>query len=172
MKQRGLPTVSILPELLAANEAYAREFNSGDLPPQPQRKLAIVTCMDCRLDVFKMLGLHEGDAHVMRNAGARVTPDVIRSLILSYQALGTREFMVIHHTECGLKQVTNEGVREQLREQGSIDVDDLDFLTFTDQVTALQEDVETIRASRFIPDDIPVSGLIYDVKTGRLEHVV
>jgi carbonic anhydrase len=164
--------MSMLPELLAANEKYAATFTSGDLPPLPKRKLAIITCMDCRLDVFKMMGLGEGDAHVLRNAGARVTPDVIRSLILSYQVLGTREFVVIHHTECGLKQITNEGVREELRERGGMAVEELDFLPFTDQVAALGEDVRTIRNSHFIPDDIPVAGLIYDVKTGRLEHVV
>lgn len=164
--------MSILPELLASNERYAASFTSGDLPPQPQRKLAIVTCMDCRLDVFKMLGLNEGDAHVLRNAGARATPDTIRSLILSHQVLGTREFMVIHHTECGMQRVTNEELRDQLREQSGMDVDHLDFLPFTDQVAALRDDVHRIRSSPFVPDSIPVSGLIYDVKTGKLEHLV
>jgi carbonic anhydrase len=164
--------VSILPELLAANEKYAATFASGDLPPTPVLKLAIVTCMDSRLDIFKIMGLREGDAHVIRNAGGRATPDTIRSLILSHEVLGTQEFVVIHHTECGMQHVTNEGLRDQLRERGGIEVDELDFLPFTDQAAALREDVAIIRASRFIPDDIPVAGLIYDVKTGRLEHVV
>lgn len=164
--------MSILPDLLAANARYASTFASGELPPTPVRKLAIVTCMDSRLDIFKMLGLHEGDAHVIRNAGARATPDTIRSLILSHEVLGTREFVVIHHTECGMQRVTNEGLRDQLRERGGMEVDDLDFLPFTDQVAALRHDVDTIRGSRFIPESIPVSGLIYDVKTGRLDHVV
>ena len=164
--------MSILPELLASNENYAASFTSGNLPPQPQRKLAIVTCMDCRLDVFKMLGLNEGDAHVLRNAGARATPDTIRSLILSTEVLGTREFIVIHHTECGMQRVTNEELRDQLRERSGMDVDHLDFLPFTDQVAALRDDVHRIRSSPYVPDSIPVSGLIYDVKTGKLEHVV
>ena len=164
--------MSILPDLLAANEQYATRFTSGDLPPAPVRKLAILTCMDCRLMPAQMMGLKEGDAHVLRNAGARATPDAIRSLILSYQVLGTQEFLVVHHTECGMQRVTNEDLRDQLREQGGEEVDELDFLPFTDQVQALREDVETIRSSPFIPDTIPVSGLIFDVKTGRLAHIV
>ena len=164
--------MTILRDLLAANEAYAGQFAGQDLSARPVRRLAILTCMDCRLMPAQMMGLKEGDAHVLRNAGARATPDAIRSLILSYEVLGTREILVVHHTECGMQQVTNEGLREQLRERAGSEVEDLDFLPFTDQVAALRDDVETIRSSSFIPDSVPVSGLIYDVKTGRLEHVV
>lgn len=164
--------MSILPELLAANEKYAVTFDRGDLPSIPVLKLAILTCMDSRLDVFKIMGLREGDAHVIRNAGARATPDTIRSLILSREVLGTREFVVIHHTECGMQHVTNEGLRNQLRARGGIEVDNLDFFPFTDQVQALRDDVNAIRASPFIPESIPISGLIYDVRTGKLKHVM
>lgn len=164
--------MSILPDLLAANERYATRFTRGNLPPMPVRRLAILTCMDSRLMPAQMMGLVEGDAHVLRNAGARATPDAIRSLILSHEVLGTKEILVVHHTECGMQRVTNEALRDQLRERGGSEVDDLDFLPFTDQVQALLDDVQTIRSTPFIPDWVPVSGLIYDVKTGKLEHVV
>lgn len=163
--------MSILPELLAANEEYAAGFTNGDLSPRPVRRLAILTCMDCRIVPFKMLGLSEGDAHVIRNAGARATPDAIRSLILSHKVLGTCEFIVIHHTGCGMQRVTNEELWADLQNSYGVDANGLDFLPITDPLQSLRDDVATIHNSPFIPDSIPVTGLIFDVTTGRLERV-
>ena len=162
----------LLSELLAANEHHALSFSQADLPRLPTRKLAILTCMDSRIFPYKMLGLNEGDAHVIRNAGARVTPDVIRSLIISHNVLGTREIVIIHHTECGMQRMTNDALRMGLHKTYGLEPEELDFLLFTDQPQTLRDDIATLRASPFIPDWIPVAGLIYDVKTGRLEQVV
>ncbi len=164
--------MSELPELLAANERYAAEFTKGDLPRPPARRVAILTCMDCRLDPAKFLGLKEGDAHVIRNAGGRASEDAIRSLIVSYKIGGTREFVVIHNTDCGMLTFTNEQLRERLRSDLGVDASGIDFLPFSNLEQSVREDVEKIRSSPFIPEDMLVSGFIYDVRTGRLHEVV
>ncbi len=163
---------TILEELQSANEAYAAGFTKGDLPMPPGRRFAVLTCMDARLDPAKVLGLEEGEAHVIRNAGGRASDDALRSLIISHQLLGTREFVVVHHTDCGMLTFTNEEIREQLRRNLDADASAIDFLPFSDIDQSLREDVERIQASPLLPADIPVSGFVYDVHTGRLRRVV
>ncbi len=126
--------------------------------------------MDARLHPAKFLGLEIGDAHVIRNAGGRASDDAVRSLIISSQLLGTREFAVIHHTDCGMLTFTNDDLRSKLADAG--DASGIDFLSFADNEASVREDVEKIKSSPFIPDDIPVSGYIYDVETGQLRTVV
>ena len=161
----------VLDDLLAANEGYAAGFAKGDLPMPPGRQVAVLTCMDARMDPAKFLGLEEGDAHVIRNAGGRASEDAIRSLTISHKLLGTREFVVIHHTHCGMETFTNEELREQLDRDLGADASTVEFLPFTDLDESVREDVETIRSSPFIPSDIPVSGYVYDVSSGRLRAV-
>ena len=161
--------MSVLPELLTANERYAAGFTKGDLPMPPARKIAVLTCMDARLQPGKFLGLDEGDAHVIRNAGGRASDDAIRSLIISYKLLGTCEFLVIHHTDCGMLTFSNEQLREMLRKDQNADASGIDFLPLDESV---RRDVDTIRSHRLIPDDIAVSGYVFDVRTGRLREVV
>jgi carbonic anhydrase len=162
---------SILAEVRAANERYAAGFTKGDLPMPPGRKFAVLACMDARLDPARVLGLEEGDAHVIRNAGGRASPDALRSLIISYKLLGTREFLVIHHTDCGMLTFTNDQIREQLRNDEGADASAIDFLPFGDLEQSVRDDVASIRSSPLIPNDIPVTGFIYDVRGGRLETV-
>ena len=162
---------SILAEVQAANERYAAGFTKGDLPMPPGRKFAVLACMDARLDPARVLGLEEGDAHVIRNAGGRASPDALRSLIISYKLLGTREFLVIHHTDCGMVTFSNEQIREMLENDTGADASSIDFLPFSDLEASVREDVETVRASPLIPNDIPVTGFVYDVRSGRLEAV-
>jgi carbonic anhydrase len=163
--------MSVLGELVAANESYASGFKKGNLPMPPGRHVAVLTCMDARLDPAKFLGLNEGDAHVIRNAGGRASPDAIRSLIISHKLLGTREFLVIHHTDCGMLTFTNEQLRERLRREHGADASAIDFLPFANLDESVRQDLRTIRSSPFIPKDIPVSGFVYDVRTGRLREV-
>ena len=160
-----------LPALLAANQRYAATFTKGDLVAPPRRHVAILTCMDARLDPAKFLGLEEGDAHVIRNAGGRASEDALRSLIISANLLGTREFLVIHHTDCGLHTSTDEQIREQLHRTLNADASAIDFLTFRDLDESVRQDVATIRSSPLIPKDVRVSGFVYDVRTGRLREV-
>jgi len=162
--------MSVIDELLEANKGYAESFNEGGLPMPPARHVAVVACMDARLHPEKFLGLAVGDAHVIRNAGGRASDDALRSLIISSQLLGTREFAVIHHTDCGMVTFTNEMLREKLADRG--DASDIDFLPFADNEAAVRDDVEKIRSSPFIPDGISVSGYIYDVNTGQLATIV
>lgn len=162
---------SILNEIQAANERYAADFAKGDLPMPPGRKFAVLACMDARLDPARALGLEEGDAHVIRNAGGRASPDALRSLIISYKLLATREFVVVHHTDCGMLTFTNEQIREMLANDTGADASAIDFLPFNDLEASVRDDVATIRSSPLIPNDIPVTGFIYDVRTGRLNAV-
>ena len=160
-----------LPELLAANERYAASFTKGGLPMPPARHVAVLACMDARLHPEKFLGLEEGDAHVIRNAGGRASDDALRSLIISYKLLGTREFVVIHHTDCGMLTFSNDQIREMLKNDTGADASAIDFLPFSDLEASVREDVRTIRSSPLIPDDITVTGFVFDVKTGRLSEV-
>jgi carbonic anhydrase len=180
----------ILDEVLAANAQYVANFGAkGDLPIPPGRRFAILTCMDARLDPAKFAGLAEGDAHVIRNAGGRASDDAIRSLVISYKLLGTREWFVIHHTECGMLTFTDEIMRDLLAhslETASIDASGwrdvgagpgspagnyISWLTIKDLAGSVTEDVQRIRAHPLVPKTIPIYGYIYDVKTGRMLEV-
>ena len=161
----------VLSEMLDANARYAASFTQGNLPMPPGRKVAVLTCMDARLDPAKFLGLHEGDAHVIRNAGGRADEDAIRSLVISYKLLGTREFLVIHHVDCGMLTFSNEDLRRQLREDLGADASKIDFLPFSDLDASVRTDVATLRASPLFPKDLPVTGFVYDVHSGRLREI-
>ena len=156
-------------EFLRANEQYASHFIKGDLPAPPGRQVAVVTCMDARLDPARFLGLEEGDAHVIRNAGGRAD-DAIRSLVISQQLLGTREIVVIHHTDCGMLSFTDDQLRRKVRDELGADTD-VPFLSFPDLEQSVWDDVGALRASPLLLKDIPIRGLIYDVHTGRLREV-
>jgi len=177
-------------EVLKANEKYSATFgDKSDLQIPPARKFAILTCMDARLDPAKYAGLAEGDAHVIRNAGGRASDDAIRSLIISYKLLGTREWFVIHHTDCGMETFTNEviggllersletaqidesGWRDIGRGPGSTEGRFINWLTFSDNARSVIEDVRRIRNHPLVPRDIPIYGYVYNVRTGRLEAV-
>ncbi|GCE31853.1 carbonic anhydrase [Dictyobacter alpinus] len=159
--------MSVTNEFLAANEAYAASFGKGDLSMPPARKVTVVTCMDARLDPAKFLGLVEGDAHVIRNAGGRVQ-DALRSLIISEQLLGTTEIVVIHHTDCGMLTFSNADLRTKLQQELHINAENIDFLPFSNLEQSVRDDVSYLKDSEFIPKSITVSGYIYDVKTGKL----
>jgi carbonic anhydrase len=180
----------ILEEVLQANQRYAAEFGARkDLAMPPGRRFAILTCMDARLDPARFAGLAEGDAHVIRNAGGRASDDAIRSLVISYKLLGTREWFVIHHTNCGMEFFTNDIMRGLLAGSlgpaslvggewknvepgpGSRAGEFVEWLTIADQKQSVIDDVERIRAHPLVPRDIAVYGYIYDVATGRLNEV-
>jgi carbonic anhydrase len=162
--------VSFRDEALAANEHYAAGFPERDRAASPTRRVAVVACMDARLRPEDALGLSLGEAHVIRNAGGRVTDDVLRSLMLSSAVLGTREAAVIHHTDCGLLGATNDDLRERVAEITGEDVGATDFLPFDDSEGTLIGDVRAIEGdARLAFDD--VTGLIYDVRTGRLREI-
>ena len=166
--------MSAVDELLEANLEYARHFNKGHLPMPPRRRVAILTCMDARLVPSRQLGLEEGDAHVIRNAGGRAR-DALRSLVISQQLLGTREVAVIHHTDCGMLTFRNEDLRAKLRDALGADAEreaqGLDFLPFADVEQSVRDDVAFLRSSPLMPTDIPIRGFVYDVRTGRLSEV-
>lgn len=157
---------------LADNEPYQQTFSQGSLPMPPGRKVAILTCMDARLHPEKFLGLELGDAHVIRNAGGRASDDAVRSLVISEQLLGTQEIVVIHHTNCGMLTFSNEDLREKIHADLGLDVGDQDFLPFADLEGSVRNDVKQLRASPLIPNDIPITGAIYDVTSGKLTEVV
>ena len=180
----------ILDEVKTANANYAAEFgNKANLPMPPARHFAILTCMDARLDPAKYAGLAEGDAHVIRNAGGRASDDASRSLIISYKLLGTREWFVIHHTDCGMETFSDDIMRGLLASSlktasvdatgwhdsgegpGSTEANYIDWLTISDKEKSVVEDVQRIRNHPLVPDDIPIFGYIYDVKTGQLVDV-
>jgi carbonic anhydrase len=182
--------MSVLNEVLAANEAYAADFGAkGELALPPARGFAILTCMDARLDPAKYAGLSEGDAHVIRNAGGRASDDAIRSLVISYKLLGTKEWFVIHHSNCGMEFFNDEVMRGLLASSletaalgaegfydvgtgpGSAEAKYIDWLTISDQAQSVTEDVARIKAHPLVPAGIPVYGYIYDVVTGRLVEV-
>jgi carbonic anhydrase len=181
--------MTILDQVLQANQTYAAGFDKGDLPMPPARQFAILTCMDARLDPAKYAGLSEGDAHVIRNAGGRASDDAIRSLVISYKLLGTREWFVIHHTDCGMELFSNEimgnllkcslkvasidetGWHDCCAGGGSIEGHYINWLTIEDQAQSVLEDVQRIKAHPLVPADIPVYGYIYDVKSGKLIEV-
>jgi carbonic anhydrase len=181
---------TILKEVLSANQKYAAEFgDKTKLAMPPARRFGILTCMDARLDPAKFAGLAEGDAHVIRNAGGRASDDAIRSLVISHKLLGTREWFVVHHTNCGMEFFTNEVIRGLLAnsletavlgENGFKDIgkgpgsragDYIEWLTIKDQAQSVRDDVERIRQHPLVPENITVHGYIYDVRTGKLLEV-
>ncbi len=161
--------MSVVSEFISANERYASTFTKGELPLPPGRKVAVVACMDARLDPARVLGLEEGDAHVIRNAGGRAR-DAVRSLVISQQLLGTREIVVIHHTDCGMLTFTDADLRRKLKE-GLGETTDLAFLPFPDLDQSVRDDVASLRAERLLLPDVPVTGFVYDVRSGRLRPV-
>ena len=179
----------VLNEVLDANARYASTFDKGGLAMPPARRFAILTCMDARLDPAGFAGLAEGDAHVIRNAGGRASDDAIRSLVISYKLLGTREWFVIHHTDCGMETFTDGTMRGLLKHSlktasldrdgwrdpgegpGSTEGDFIDWLTISDQREAVMEDVLRIRSHPLVPREIPIYGFIYDVSSGSLREV-
>ncbi len=163
--------MSVRQEILAANERYAATFDKADLPLPPARRLAVVTCMDARLDPAKFLGLTEGDAHVIRNAGGVVSDDALRSLIISHWLLGTQEALVIAHTDCGMLTFTNDELRAKLARETGADASGIDFLPFPDLEESVRASVRRIRESPFLPDSFAAGGLVYDVRTGKLREV-
>lgn len=158
-------------QMLQANRSYAREFSAGDLAAPPSRGLAVVTCMDARLDPEKFLGIDLGEAHVIRNAGGRASCDAVRSLAISQQLQGTREVIVVHHTDCGMLTFENDDMIERLRETLGVDASGWDFMSFSDLEASVKEDVRIIEGSSLIPNDVVVRGAIYDVETGTLTEV-
>jgi len=188
LKERSM--TKVLTEVLAANKAYAENFgDKGKLPLPPGRRFAILTCMDARLDPAKFAGLEEGDAHVIRNAGGRASDDAIRSLVISHKLLGTEEWLVVHHTNCGMELFTDEVMRSLLKQSldtakldaegwrdvgrgpGSAEADFIDWLTISDQAESVASDVRRIRAHPLVPASVPIYGYVYDVKNGRLIEV-
>jgi len=163
--------MSTTDDVLSANQEYAQGFTAGDLPMPPARKLAVVTCMDARLHPEAFLGLELGDAHIIRNAGGRVSDDALRSLIISSHLLGTNEYVVIHHTDCGMVTFTNEDLRGKLARETKGDASHIDFLPFSDLEQSVRDDVRRINESALIPQGTRVHGFIYDVETGRLFEV-
>jgi len=162
--------MTITDELLTANRAYAEKFQKGELALPPARKIALVVCMDARIDPARALGLEEGDAHVIRNAGGRIA-DSLRSLAISQELLGTQEVAIIHHTDCGMLTFSDEALRDRLRKSRSADADAIAFLPFRDLDQSVRDDLAAYAASPLVRHDIPVRGFVYDVKTGRLREV-
>ena len=163
--------MSYFEQFMKANQAYVDLHGTAHLPIHPKTRVAIVTCMDSRLHVAQALGLALGDAHILRNAGGRVTEDMIRSLVISQQQLGTREIIVIHHTHCGAQTFENAAFTQQLECDLGVDVHDKDFLPFTDVEESVREDMALLRQSPLIPDDVEISGAVYDVDTGRMSEI-
>ncbi len=179
----------ILDEVLSANAAYSAGFGAkGSLSMLPARRFGILTCMDARLDPARFAGLAEGDAHVIRNAGGRASDDAIRSLVISHKLLGTKEWFVIHHTECFMETFSDEVMRNLLASsletaslgpdgwkdpggEGSVEGDFIDWLTISNREKGVNADVRRLRSHPLVPRNLPIYGYIYDVKTGRLQAV-
>jgi carbonic anhydrase len=179
----------VLSEVLAANKQYAATFTKGDLALPPARRFAVLVCMDARIDPARALGLEEGDAHVIRNAGGRASDDAIRSLVISYKLLGTREWFVIHHTDCGMELFTNDVMTDLLSHSletatigpdgwkdvgagpGAVDGAYINWLTISNLEQSVVDDVARIRNHPLVPGSIPIYGYIYDVRSGRLIEV-
>ena len=162
--------MSVTDELLRNNAAYAESFEKGDLPLPPARGVAVVACMDARLDVHKILGLEEGDAHVIRNAGGVITDDEIRSLTISQRLLGTREIILIHHTDCGILTFSDDELKQQIQEEVGMKPH-FSMESFSDLEEDVRQSIKRIQANPFIPHRDSVRGFIYEVETGRLREV-
>ena len=162
--------MSVTDELLENNAAYAESFQKGELPLPPARGVAVVACMDARLDVHKILGLEEGDAHVIRNAGGVITDDEIRSLTISQRLLGTREVILIHHTDCGMLTFSDDELKAQIYEEVGLKPH-FSMESFSDLEEDVRQSIARIKASPFVPHKESVRGFIYEVETGRLREV-
>ena len=162
--------VTATDELLQNNADYAEGFDKADLPLPPAKGVAVVACMDARLNVYGMLGLREGDAHVIRNAGGVITDDEIRSLAISQRLLGTREIILIHHTDCGMLTFTDDELKQQIQEEAGIKPH-FSMESFTDLEEDVRQSISRIQASPFIPHKDAVRGFVYEVETGRLREV-
>jgi carbonic anhydrase len=164
--------MSVTDEVLAANENYARNFQLGHLPMAPARKLAIIACMDARLTLEQMLGLKTGEAHIIRNAGGIVTEDALRSLLISHYLLGTQEFLIINHADCGMLTFKDEELRSLLHKQtGTAAVGPSHFHAFADVEANVLEQIQKLRAHPWVPKGIAIRGFVYNEKTGRLREV-
>jgi carbonic anhydrase len=162
--------MSATDELLKNNESYAASFNKGDLAMPPAKRTTVVTCMDARILPSRALGLEEGDAHVIRNAGGRVQ-DALRSIVISQQLLGTNEVLVIHHTECGMLTFKNEDLYGVVKDNLGADASDIDFLPFPDLEQSVRDDVKFLKDSPLVPDEVSIRGFVYDVHDGKVTEV-
>ena len=162
--------MSAIDEFLANNESYASKFSKGSLPMPPAKQIAAVVCMDARLETGALLGLVEGDAHVIRNAGGVVTDDVIRSLTISQRLLGTREVMLIHHTDCGMLTFTDADLKQQILDDTGVNPP-FDMEAFTDLDDDVRQTIDRLKASPFIPYTDQIRGFVCDVESGRLREV-
>jgi carbonic anhydrase len=161
---------AVIDEFLERNAAYAASFGSGSLPPQPAKQLAIVACMDSRIEPWAAFGLKRGEAHVLRNAGARVTDDVIRSLAVSVHVLGVRAVAVVGHTGCGLTGRTNEEMAAEVKRSSGVSLEGFDFLVTDDIESVVRLDAERLRSNPLFRD-VEVGGLLFDIATGRLSRL-
>lgn len=162
--------MSVIQEFVQANNTYAATFHKGDLPLPPARQVAVLACMDARLDPARILGLEEGDAHVIRNAGGRAA-DALRSLVISEQLLGTKTIVIIHHTDCGMLTFTNADIHQKIKQELHADADHIAFLPFSDLEQSVRDDIAFLQSSPLIPENIDIKGFIYDVHNGRLNAV-
>ena len=162
--------MSVTDQVIQNNESYAKSFGKGSLPMPPAKHLAVLACMDARLDVHKILGLQEGDAHVIRNAGGVATDDAIRSLVISQRLLGTNEIILIHHTDCGMLTFKDDDVKRQIEDEVGIKPA-FALEAFPNLEKDVKQSIARIQASPFIPNKTSIRGFVYDVKTGRLNEV-
>ena len=164
--------MGVTDEVLKTNESYAKNFTLGSLAMPPARKLAVVACMDARLTVEPMLGLKTGDAHIIRNAGGIVTEDAVRSLLISHHLLGTQEFIIINHTDCGMLTFKDDELRAKLQQlSGTATVASVHFHAFGNVEENVRQQVQRVKSHPWVPKNIPVRGFIYDVRTGKLTEV-
>ena len=163
--------MGVIQHFIDRNKEFVNKFRHGDKEMPPAQHLAVLTCMDARIHPEQALGLEIGDAHMIRNAGGRASDDAIRSLVISTTLLGTEEFAVIHHTDCGMLTFTNDDLRKKLSEERGVDASAVDFLPFPDLEQSVRDDISTIKASPLLPDGVEVTGWVYDVKTGKISSV-
>jgi carbonic anhydrase len=162
--------MSVTDELIRNNEGYSSGFSKGDLAAPPGKKTLVLTCMDARLLPSRFLGLEEGDAHVVRNAGGRAQ-DALRSIVISQRLLGTEEVLVIHHTGCGMLTFQNPDLHAKVKEDLGADASDIDFLPFSDLEQSVRDDVKFLKDSPLVPDDVSIRGFVYDVTSGKVTEV-
>jgi carbonic anhydrase len=163
--------MGLIQRFIDRNKEFVSKFRHGDKAMPPAQHLAVLTCMDARIHPEQALGFDIGDAHMIRNAGGRASDDAIRSLVISTTLLGTEEFAVIHHTDCGMLTFTNEDLRKKLSEERGVDASSVEFLPFPDLEQSVRDDVATIKTSPLLPNGIEVTGWVYDVKTGKISPV-
>jgi carbonic anhydrase len=163
--------MGVFQRFIERNKEFVKKFRHGDKAMPPAQHVAVLTCMDARIHPEDALGLEIGDAHMIRNAGGRASDDAIRSLVISSALLGTEEFAVMHHTDCGMLTFTNDDLRKKLADERGVDASNIDFLPFPDLEQSVRDDVATINASPLLPDGIEVTGWVYDVKTGKISPV-